>query len=617
MGLPYKHIATCDFETFFDKDYTLKKLFMTDYIQDDRFEALTCAIKMDDQPAEVHAGYDEILRALKSIDWNETAFLGHHTQFDGLISTHRFGVFPCFWLDTLSMARAVLGTDVALSLLAVCARFGRTAKVHKQALEDVQGYRLHDLSPEAQLALCTYNKDDVEDTAWLFAKLVGFVPEDELRVIDITLRMYTEPVLVINNDRVRRLYEAETQRKRALFESAGIEVSELSSSAKFAAHLERFGVSPPRKISMRTQKETWAFSKTDLPFTALLHHEDPCVRALVEARLAAKSTLIQTRSQTFIRRSQFPVPIYLNYWGARTGRWSGGDGANFQNLPRSGLGYEMRKALCAPEGSTLIVSDASQIEARTLAWTAGQEDVLATFAAGADVYSHTATRIYGYEVTDETHPGERFVAKTLVLGCGYGAGGRKVNHMMEVGQFGPPLLQPLEETFNLVYSWRGTNCFIVAYWEQCKNNAITAFMNRQVVDDGLIRFEGTERGGYIHLPNGTWIFYPNISWDDQENQMVYLTTKGPVRLWHGIIVENIVQALARIILAGQLIIMEDEMPDMRIATTTHDEVIEVVPLAKVDDYTLRTHQIMSQPPGWAKGLPLNAKTYATPIYEKR
>jgi DNA polymerase len=615
VSLPFTHIACVDFETFYSDEYTLKKLSTTDYIRDDRFEAQSCAIYLDDNEVIVAAGYDEIVYELGRIDWSTTAFLGHHTQFDGLIATHHFGVYPCFWLDTMSMARMAFGVDSSVSLKALTERLGRPGKVHGQALVDVKGKHLADLSEEALDALLEYNADDVEDTRWIFDKMRPFVPDEELALIDITVRMYAEPTLLIDGERVARVYEQERTRKAELFERIGLDVKELGSAPKFAAQLEALGVDPPRKVSIRTGKIAYAFSKQDYEFKGLLEHPDDRVRWLVEARLASKSSLVETRSESILRRVGRPTPIYLNYYGARTGRWSGGDGVNWQNLPRRGLGSELRKSLVAPDGHLLVISDASQIEARTLAWHAGQDDIVEAFANNVDVYCLAASVIFGRTIT-KADAFERFVGKVFVLGAGYGAGAAKINYMLKIGAFGPVVKQLMEETEDFLNTWRASNKFITKDWKSSNQNARTAFLNLTEVDDGVVIFEGTKRGGYIHLPNGAYIFYPNISMSEDGKDMMYVTRNGPVKLYGGIIVENIIQSLARVILGQQMLVMQEEMPDMRIATTTHDEVVEVVPKKKAEEYKRITHRIMSTAPAWATGLPLNAETHVSEIYDK-
>ncbi len=326
-------------ETYYDDELSLRKMSMTDYIWDDRFEAQTCAVQLlgvDGTPlwpeAEVAAGRDDIITLLREIDWSTTALLGHHTQFDGLIATHHFGVYPCFWICTLSMARAIYGTDTSVSLNSVAQKLGLAGKVKAQALVDVKGMHIADMSDETLEALADYNADDAEQTGAIFKILRPFMPDDELALLDLTIRMYAEPTLLIDGDRVAKVHADERARKAALFEALDIDVTSIRKNAIFAAKLEALGVEPPRKFSLRaknpdgTPKEVYAFAKDDYEFKGLLEHSDERVSMLVEARMGAGSNLVETRAATIMRRVGRPTPIYLNYYGARTGRWSGGDG---------------------------------------------------------------------------------------------------------------------------------------------------------------------------------------------------------------------------------------------------------------------------------------------------
>ena len=615
MPLPFSHIACVDFETYYDSDYSLKKIPSTDYIRDDRFEAQACAIKIDDGTTEVHVGAAAIAAALRAVDWSTTAILCHHTQFDGLILTHHFGVYPCFWLDTMSMARALLGTDISVALKALCDRLGRPGKVHGQALVNVLGVRLADMTTEQLDALIVYNGDDVEDTRWLFDKFEGLLPDTELQLIDITIRMYVEPILLIDGARVEKAYHDEIARKAALFEQCGIDVKTLGSAEKFAAQLQALGVDPPKKVSFRTGKVTYAFAKGDYEFKALLAHEDEKVRWLVEARLASKSSLVETRSATIMGRTGRPTPVYLNYFGARTGRWSGGDGVNWQNLPKFGIGGELRRSLMAPAGCKLVVSDASQIEARTLAWHAGEQEVLDSFARGDDRYCVTAEDVYHRPINKHDDPNERQVGKTLELGEGFGAGAAKINYMLKIGAMGPPVHQSLDETADAVREWRRKRVLTVQHWKTMYTAAVNVFLQNGSYDDGVIAFERYKNDGFLHLPNGTFIRYPSVYVSDQ-GDLSYIAKNGPVKLWGGQIVENCTQALARAILGQQMIWMQEEMTDMRIATTTHDEVVAVVPAKNAADYASRINRIMSTNPDWTTGLPLNAQTDISDVYQK-
>lgn len=617
MALPFDQIAVVDFETFYDDEYTLKKLSTTDYIRDPRFKVQSVAIQIIHKTGTVGYRDTDVAGALAAIDWSRTAFLAHHTQFDGLIATHHYGIFPAFWLCTMSMARMVFGVDESVSLDNLAKKLGLAGKVKGDNLKAIAGKR--DLSDDEMDDLIDYNCDDVDDTAEIFAQIRQYVPEEELKLIDITIRMYADPILLIDGERVENLYKAEVESKTkafsAVLERFGATVKDLSSASKFADKLLELGVTPPQKISAKTGRPTYAFAKNDLAFKELEAHPDERVRTLVKARLLSKSTLVETRSAAILRRTGLPTPIYLNYYGARTGRWSGGDGVNWQNLPKRGSAGELRRSLVAPEGCLLVISDASQIEARLNAWDAGQQDVLDTFASGEDVYCLNASGIYGREITPADKD-ERFVGKVFTLGGGYGAGAPKINHMLKVGQFGPPVVQPLEKTQADLKAWRAAMKYIVAKWKHNERLMTHAFLNRQTVEDGPIVFEGTKRGGYMHGPTGAYVFYPNVFYSEEERQMCYVSRNGIVRLYGGIITENRIQFLARCTLGTQMVQMQEELECVRLATSTHDEVVVVAAEEDAPRVSQRVNEIMSTTPWWAKGLPLNADTQVSQIYNK-
>jgi len=240
----------------------------------------------------------------------------------------------------------------------------------------------------------------------------GF-PKDELRLIDLTMRMYTDPLIEIDTDLLTSHLQAVRERKQKLLEDFGGDTAleTIMSNPKFAEHLRSLGVEPPMKTSLRTGKETYAFSKTDQDFLALQEHPDERVAVAVTTRLGAKSTIEETRTEAMLGVAERGrLPIMLNYCGAHTNRFSGGDKLNLQNLPRGGA---IRRSLKAPRGCVLVASDLSQIEARMLAWLAGQEDLVESFREGRDVYCEFASTIYSREIT-KADKSERFVGKTCL-----------------------------------------------------------------------------------------------------------------------------------------------------------------------------------------------------------
>jgi DNA polymerase I-like protein with 3'-5' exonuclease and polymerase domains len=407
------NLITIDFETYYDQTYSLSKMTTEEYIRHSFFEVIGVAVKVNDEPTKWYSGeMSDIGLWLRGFDWENSMVIAHNAVFDMSILHWHFHMKPKAIVDTLSMARAVHGSKIsnALSSLAQYYELGEKGTEVIKALSIRR-----DMFTEAMLAAYgEYCKNDVELTYKLFHKLMPSFNFTEMKLIDLTVRMFTEPELVLDTPALSNYLVTLQIAKAELLTKVGMDRSELMSNPKLALVLESLGVTPPTKISPITGKTAPAFSKTDKEFTALLEHEDPTVQAVVAARLGVKSTQEETRTQRLIdigHRGLMPVP--LRYYAAHTGRWGGDDKVNLQNLKRGSL---IRNTMLAPPGYVIIDADSSQIEARVLAWLAGQDDLVQAFANGEDVYKLTASKIYKTE-PQNVIPSERFVGKTTVLGC--------------------------------------------------------------------------------------------------------------------------------------------------------------------------------------------------------
>jgi len=423
-------LITLDFETFYDRDYSLSKLTTENYVRHRDFEVIGVAVKQWDEKTEWVSGtHDQIKDYLMGYDWSDKMVLAHNTMFDGAILNWNFGITPKIYADTLCMARALHGTESSVSLANLAKAYGLQDKGDE--VIRAMGKRRVDFTEEELSRYGDYCVTDVDITHELFMRMINDFPRKELKLIDLTLRMFVEPMVDLDAG-LLELHLAEIKdRKDKLLADANIEKEELMSNLKFAVVLEGLGVTPPKKISLTTGKETFAFAKSDEAFKALQEHEDDRVQALVAARLGTKSTLEETRTQRFIdisRRGILPVPV--RYYAAHTGRWGGDDKINLQNLPSRGPnGKKLKQSIIAPAGHTLIDCDSSQIEARVLAWLAGQDDLVDQFDRGEDVYKYMASSIYSVPA-DAVSKDQRFVGKTTILGAGYGMGAPKFQHQL-------------------------------------------------------------------------------------------------------------------------------------------------------------------------------------------
>jgi hypothetical protein len=415
-------LITLDFETYYDKDYSLSKLTTEEYIRDPQFEVVGVGVKVNNGETEWASGtMGQIKKYLHRFDWANSMMLAHNTMFDGAIASWHFDIHPKALADTMHMARALHGVEASASLKAVADRYG--VGVKGTEVVRAMGKRREDFSSEELSTYGDYCINDVELTYRLFQLIAKKFPMKELKLIDLTLRMFTDPTLELDKAQLEAHLVAVQERKEQLLVEAGIEdKGDLMSNPKFALMLNMLGVTPPMKVSPTTGKETFAFAKNDEAFKALLEHDDDRVQSLVAARLGTKSTLEETRTQRFIgiaERGKLPVPV--RYYAAHTGRWGGDDKINLQNLPSRGPNAKaLKKAIIAPEGHTIIEADSAQIEARVLAWLAEQEDLVSAFTNREDVYKKMASTIYGVAV-DDVDKDQRFVGKTTILGC-IGAG---------------------------------------------------------------------------------------------------------------------------------------------------------------------------------------------------
>ena len=409
-------ILTLDFETYYSKEYGLgaHKCTTEEYIRSEQFEVVGVSVKVDDGTTEWFSGTKENTQHfLDKFDWGNSIAVAHNAMFDMAILNWHFNIKPKRIVDTLSMSRAIHIGEVSGSLDALTTHYGLGTK-GKEVLDALGKARL-DFTSEDLEAYGSYCINDTELPYKLFLILAKGFPLLELQLIDLTIRMFTEPVIELDENLLSNYLREIADSKELLMEKISYDRKQLMSNPKFAELLEGLGVTPPKKISLTTGKETYAFAKTDEGLKLLEDHPNIEVQNIVSARRGVKSTLEEKRTQRFVdiaQRGSLPVP--LRYYAAHTGRWGGDGKINMQNLPRGSL---LKKALLAPAGYQFVDYDLSQIEARVLAWLAGQLDLLQAFDRGDDVYKLMASNIYKKSTEDITKE-ERFVGKQTVLGCG-------------------------------------------------------------------------------------------------------------------------------------------------------------------------------------------------------
>ena len=640
---PFKQIIVLDFETAWcKKTYTLSKMTTEEYVRDERFLAWGLCWKIvgaEGVPEWVSG--EEIQGWANAIDWSTTAVLAHNAQFDVTILSWRYGVQPCFIFDTLSMARALRGVEVGNSLAKLAAEFGLPPKGN--AVYSTDGM-LDEISAEVEQELAEYCAHDTYLCEQIFHHLRVGYPSKELRLIDLTLRMYTRPLLELDQNMLVDALHEEKETREGLLAKLGVTEGDLASNQKFAELLRALGCEPPMKTSKTTGKPTLALAKNDALFQALLNGDREDVALLCEARLRVKSTTERTRAQRFLdiaKRGALPVP--LSYYGALSGRWTASKGSaiNMQNLKR---GSFLRKAIMAPEGHQLIVADLSQIEPRVLAWLADYDDMLDIFRAKGDPYAQFGARMFNVPgMTKESHPELRQSAKSALLGAGYGLGWSSFAAQLLVGFLGAPPMRYTREVAKklgvngnyvsrfldreenlerlskiphtcseielvehcvaakkIIDNYRETAHPVTSFWELCSSLIQSALADGEEHTHKCLIFRKEE----IVLPNGMTIRYPNLRQEktaDGGRSWVY----GPdaTKLYAGKITNNVVQGTARIVMTDGMLRIAKRYP---VVGTVHDECIAVAPDAEAQEAFDWMLEQMTLEPSYLPGIPLAA-----------
>lgn len=652
MSKPYDRIICIDFETAWDsKTYTLSKMTTEEYIRDPRFFAWGAVLHELGSAEDARwVGYPYLKRELDKIDWSRTAVLAHNAQFDVSILSWKYGVQPAFILDTLSMARALRGIEVGNSLAKLADEFGLPPK--GKAVHSTDGIREGQMTLEMEKELAEYCKHDVWLCEQVFERFVVNYPTKELRLIDMTLRMYTRPLLELDPDMLKSAIMEEQEVRASLLNTLGIDETDLASNPRFAEVLRMMGVEPPMKTSKTTGKPTLALAKNDALFQALLNSDNQDVALLCEARLKVKSTTERTRAQRFLEiaeRGSLPVP--LSYYGAITGRWTASKGSaiNMQNLKR---GSFLRKAIMAPKGHQLVVGDLSQIEPRVLGWLADYDTMLGIFRSKQDAYAMFGSQMFNIPgLTKESHPDLRQSAKSALLGCGYGLGWASFAAQLLVGFLGAPpvrytkdfakklgvtqdyvqrfldwedniaAMQEIPHTCTsqellihcvaakkIIDIYRATAHPVVGFWELCDALILRSLAEGVEYQHKCLLFRKHE----IVLPNGMSIRYENLRRvKDERGRPQWVYGKDAIKLYAGKITNNVTQATARIVMTDGMLRVAKRYP---VVGTVHDEQIVVVPDAEVQEAREWVLQQMTLEPSYMPGIPLSAEVGAHQRY---
>ena len=692
IGWPIETLVL-DFETYFDQDYSLSKISTVEYITDSRFEFTGLGFEILNHPkangpifipAPAVPWVIERLKILFGKAFHNCTVVAKNCKFDILILLEKFGIHPPFIIDIEDLSR-FYDARMSHKLKDVAPMFNLETKGDTKQFK---GQHWEDMDHQA---MKEYNLGDIRNETALLQILLPIIsnPEIEIRLACHTLGMYLNPHFILDyilageliSKMGQQLYKTITKSDHTKEEISGtLSFTELLINA-IPTHTIPVKPGKPGKNMIKLLGQPGVvpqLAKTDEGVKQLLNHPDENVRNLMEAKVAIKSWPGHIkRIEKMIKSAKCSndlLRIYLKYYGAHTGRWSGGGGWNPQNFGGRGRGAEihplirkMRNMLIAPEDKILAITDSAQIEARILAWIAGQIDLTEGFRNGEDIYSVFATRLFGEKVwkpkADEqtkaakTAKVRRGFGKDAILGCGYGMGANTFFDRCRENDDLRPLFDSGEYDWDfingLIKTYRNTYKKIPKFWTRIEKafkwvikypketveifipditcygkhgqNCTCNSCIQDIMADCLpplkprILFRFWKSGNMVHLqlPSGRVLFY----------RQAHLDKKGTIRhlchehgkpyigtLWGGAITENVVQAIARDLLGYW--ILECEQKIGPVVLHSHDEIVCMVDDSVSANRLSEMIDIFSTGPDWAKGLPLAAEGQLTEKYVK-
>lgn len=589
-----------DFETAYSQTYSLSKMTTAEYVLSPYFDIIGVAVKLGDAATEWFSGKREDVREwLKQFPFEDDGYttIIQNSHFDGPILEWILDIHPAHYFCTRMAARPLVVPFCKSASLKVVADYLGIGQKGTEVASFIGMWR-RDFTPAQLAQYGEYCKNDVELTRKMYDVFAPQLPDDEQELIHLTTTKFTRPRLELDlNVLTARLAEVRHEKAEVLRLAQLENPDDLMSNPKFAAALERFGVEPPMKVSPATGKQTYAFAKNDPEFKELLEHDEPRVQALVAARLKHKSTQEETRLERFISQYHLgrPLAVPQLYFGAHTGRWSGLDKLNMQNLPR---GSALRAALVAPPGHVILAGDLAQIEARTAAYLAGADSLVDRFASGADPYRwFAANRLY-HTTEDQVTKEERFIAKTCLLGMQYGVGAPKYHKLMRASNID----MSEYEAKRIVNAYRTAFHQIPRLWNFL-DTALSYMAEGKRYQPWNLPVIFGER--FIALPSGMRLQYPNLRLNSTTATFCYDSHRGTKTLWGGALLENIVQALTRIILSDAELFMARR--GMEAVLSVHDELVYVVPERSAEKFAIALERVLTRPVPWLPGLPIAAE----------
>jgi len=662
-------VLTLDFESYYDQDYSLKKLSIVEYVTDSRFSLTGLGIKINDGTSVFVPGPQvpwaiERLQKKFGVMLHNVVCVTKNSKFDILILANKFGIYPPYNIDIEDLSRyydsRMKHTLAALAKLFKLQDKGDTSQFKGQHCADIDW-----------VAMKKYCLGDVDIESQLLEILLPMIdnPEVELPLMNHTLNLYLKPTFDLDMEMAKDIaFDMGVELGNDLEQIPWILEYATKTKKTMEQILRARSIFPKilqdvlpegEKVPMKQGKKKMipALAQDDVAFQLLLTHSNDKVRLLCKAKAACTSwPLHQAKMQHIIKQAECSdgkARVAMKFYGAHTGRWSGTQGTNMLNLGGKGRGKaihpligKVRHALLAPDDQMLVIPDSCQIEARELAWISGQNDLVKGFADGQDIYSVFATRLFGEEVRKPTDADTPEAAKILtirrgfgkdaILGCGYGMGtntffdrcrqNESLRPLFDSGKYDWDFIDKLIKTYRTTYTqipkfWKAMeSCFrwvtkypheVMTYYIPTDDTCLHEGMEKQkpLIKNAILTFwkEGTTT--IIQLPSGRRLFYRQAS---VEPKGKINTIHGP--LWGGSITENVIQSICRDLLGGWL--LECERERIPIILHTYDELVGCVPEHRAEESLAKMIEIMRTGPDWAAGLPLDAEGGTSPCFKK-
>ena len=547
---------------------------------------------------------------------NGATWVTGNCAFDAAIMNWRFGITPKGYLDTMSMGQALHGINQSVSLKNLATLYN--VGVKGEEVLNALGKRRADFTPTELTRYGEYCKNDC-DLCWeLFQGMRGRFSTQELKLIDLTIRMFAEPKLVLDQellfDHVAAVRKKNLDATMLLMDHLGVTDPDemkphLMSNQKFAALLEQLGAEVPMKLSPTTGKPAPAFAKTDEAFIALQEHDNPIVAAAVNARLANKSTIEESRALTLIGvadRGTMPFP--LKYSGAaETHRWSGFD-FNPQNMTRGG---KLRDAVCAPKGYKILAADLSNIELRLGLWLAGQDDKVQLIRDGKDLYAVLASELFNipYDQIGKKSK-ERTTAKVISLAGIFGTSAVKLKDILRLQG---KLTVTMDAANHYIASYREGYYKVVEAWKQGARvlEALTVQATCDFLRPGVLAVDLLG----IRKPSGLYLTYPDLQKGvnaEGRTEYTYAQKRGQrSKVYSSKVYQKAVQSLARDIFSEHVLKIDKRY---HVVGLVHDEVLCLVRDEEVEEAEAFVLSTMRTPPAFAPDLPLDAEVGSADTY---